>query len=252
MNRRLAQHEFIFIILFTIISTVLFTKYLNTLQFTQSSVINTTTMSSSTVIPKLTLSAAFKNRRTVYALSDVMTVPDSKIQEILHDALLHTPSAFNCQESRLVLLVKDEHKKYWDLAYKAVKPTVPEQLFEKLYEPRIKMFRAAYGTILFYSDPAPLSAQAAKWPIIADKFPPWSDHASGMLQYAIWTLLSAEGLGCSLQHYNPRLNADISKEWNVPTDWDLKAEMVFGAPEGPAREKTFEPVENHRLFVHGA
>lgn len=70
------------------------------------------------------------------------------------------------------------------------------------------------------------------------------------LWFLAWTLLEAEGLGCSLQHYNPMLDARIAEQWKVPTEWSLKAQLVFGKPAGVPREKTFEPLEK-RLFVHG-
>lgn len=64
-------------------------------------------------------------------------------------------------------------------------------------------------------------------------------------------MLEAEGLGCNLQHYNPMIDARVAEQWNIPTEWSLKAQMVFGKPAGPPREKEFEPVEN-RVFFHGA
>ncbi|XHG07134.1 hypothetical protein AWENTII_010293 [Aspergillus wentii] len=66
----------------------------------------------------------------------------------------------------------------------------------------------------------------------------------------VWTLLEAEGLGCNLQHYSPMLDEPVSKHWNVPKEWNLKAQLVFGKPVGPPKEKTFEPL-SQRLFVHG-
>ena len=73
-----------------------------------------------------------------------------------------------------------------------------------------------------------------------------------MLQYAVWTMLTAEGLGVNLQHYNPMVDSAVTKQWNIPADWSLKAQMVFGKPAG-ARivEKEFEPVED-RMMVFGA
>lgn len=66
----------------------------------------------------------------------------------------------------------------------------------------------------------------------------------------VWTILEAEGLGASLQHYNPMVDERVSQEWNVPKEWKLQAQLVFGKPTGPPREKVSEPVEK-RLFVHG-
>ena len=76
-----------------------------------------------------------------------------------------------------------------------------------------------------------------------------------MHQYMLWTAFEAEGLGCNLQHYNPLPDQKASDIWNIPLEWSLKAQLVFGQPAEGAREnlpnKTFEPVEK-RLFIHGA
>ncbi|GAW19225.1 hypothetical protein ANO14919_087100 [Xylariales sp. No.14919] len=95
----------------------------------------------------LTLGEAIENRRSVHKLYDDVSVPDSRIEEILRHAVLYSPTPFNCQSSRTVLLVKDEHKKFWDLAREIAQATEPPALFEKVYEPQTKMFRAAYGTV---------------------------------------------------------------------------------------------------------
>lgn len=36
-------------------------------------------------------------------------------------------------------------------------------------------------------------------PALAQAFPVWSQHQTGMLQYIVWTALEKEGLGASLQ-----------------------------------------------------
>ena len=109
--------------------------------------------------------------------------------------------------------------------------------------------------VLFYEDPEPVHQLQKKFPQYADKFPQWSEHTSAMHQYMLWTAFEAEGLGCNLQHYNPLPNQRASEVWNVPLEWDLKAQLVFGEPAEGARaglsEKHFEPVGG-RLFVHGA
>lgn len=57
--------------------------------------------------------------------------------------------------------------------------------------------------MLICAQPDPREKLAARFPNYADKFPQWADHSSGMLQYALWVALEAEGMGCNLQHYNP-------------------------------------------------
>ncbi|KAJ5886555.1 uncharacterized protein N7473_009229 [Penicillium subrubescens] len=191
-----------------------------------------------------------KGRRSIYALTNESTISDGRIEDIISEVVKHTPSPFNSQTARLVVLLKEEHEKLWDLALEIATATVPPQVLENLYKPRIAGFRAGYGTVLFYEDPAPLKPLEEKWPMLIDKFPEWSNHSTGMHQFALWTLLEAEGLGCNLQHYSPMVDARVAEEWNLPVDWSLKAQLVFGKPTGPPREKTFEPLEK-RIFIHG-
>ncbi|KAJ5885208.1 hypothetical protein N7495_009718 [Penicillium taxi] len=198
----------------------------------------------------LSLVEGFKGRRSIYPLTNESTVSNDRIEELISEATLHSPSPFNTQASRVVVLLRNEHEKLWDLAGEIVSATVPAEQFEKLYKPRIAGFRAAYGTALFYTDFAPFNVLGEKWPMLKEKFPEWADHASGMHQLTVWTLLEAEGLGANLQHYNPMIDVEVSKQWNVPKEWKLKAQLVFGKPSGPAREKTFEPI-HERVFVYG-
>lgn len=70
-------------------------------------------------------------------------------------------------------------------------------------------------------------------------FPQWSEHSDAMAQVQIWTALELEGLGANLQHMAifPQAEEAIKKEWNIPADWSLKANMNFGglAQDFPAR-----------------
>jgi len=76
-----------------------------------------------------------------------------------------------------------------------------------------------------------------------------------MHQYALWTALEAEGFGANLQHYNPLPDQKAAAIWDIPLEWSLTAQLVFGGIEEGARDqlptKSEEPIEK-RLFVHGA
>ena len=91
---------------------------------------------------------AIKERRTYYQLNKEAPISDSKIKELTEQALLHVPSSFNSQSSRLVLLLKDEHDKFWDIVRDALKAIVPEDKWESTAN-RIGGFRAGYGTVSF-------------------------------------------------------------------------------------------------------
>jgi len=70
-----------------------------------------------------------------------------------------------------------------------------------------------------------------------------------MLQYIVWTSLEVEGLGVSLQHYNPLIDEDVKKEWDVPENWKLVAQMPFGNVVSKPDEKSFQPL-NERVRVN--
>jgi predicted oxidoreductase (fatty acid repression mutant protein) len=88
-----------------------------------------------------------KGRRSIYALTNESTISDDRIEEIISEVVKHTPSPFNSQTARLVVLLKEEHEKLWDLALEIATATVPPQVLENLYKPRIAGFRAGYGTV---------------------------------------------------------------------------------------------------------
>jgi predicted oxidoreductase (fatty acid repression mutant protein) len=70
------------------------------------------------------------------------------------------------------------------------------------------------------------------------------------LTIAVWTALSSEGLGANLQHYSPLIDEQIQKTWNIPANWKLDAQLVFGTPTGAPHEKAFAPLED-RFKVFG-
>lgn len=90
--------------------------------------------------------AALIARRTIYAISDASPIPDSRIEEIVTKAIKYIPSTFNVQSARAVILLKDEHKKFWDTADEFVKASLPEAVHQSL-APRIAGFRAGYGSV---------------------------------------------------------------------------------------------------------
>jgi hypothetical protein len=87
--------------------------------------------------------------------------------------------------------------------------------------------------------------------ISSEKIDQWSEHSSGMHQFALWTAFCAEGLGCNLQHYNPTINGAVQKEWKIDGQWDLKAQLVFGTSESKGRkEREFKDLSG-RVLVRG-
>lgn len=185
---------------------------------------------------------ALKERRSIYAISNESGVSNERIQEVINEAVLHTPSAFNSQSARVVVLFGENHNKLWDITEASLKKIVPEENFAPTKE-KIDSFRNGYASVLFFEDQNVVKNLQEQFSLYKDNFPVWSQQSSGMLQYVIWTSLAVEGLGASLQHYNELIEEDVAKEWSIPSGWKLVAQMPFGKPVSGAGEKEFMPLD---------
>lgn len=185
---------------------------------------------------------AVADRRTFYGISKETVVSDERIKEIIEQAVKHTPSAFNSQSARVVLLLGNHHDKLWDIAKEALRKIVPADQFSST-EDKINSFKSGYGTVLFFEDNSVIESLQQQFALYKDNFKVWSQQASGMHQFVIWTALESEGFGASLQHYNELIENDIKKEWSIPENWKLIGQMPFGKPTANPDEKQFLPLE---------
>ena len=179
-----------------------------------------------------------KQRRTIYAIGRDLSLDQAKIEEIIKDAIKHSPSSFNSQSSRAVILFGDSHVKFWTIVLETLRKIVPAEAFEGT-SGKINSFIAGAGSVLFYEDLSVIKALQEQFPLYADNFPVWSEHSTGIAQFATWTALAEAGIGASLQHYNPIVDEEVAATFDVPAVWKLRAQLVFGSIEAPAGEKTF-------------
>lgn len=186
---------------------------------------------------------AIVDRRSFYGISKEAVVSDEKIKEIIDHAVKYTPSAFNSQSARVILLLGKHHDKLWDITKEALRKIVPPEQFGAT-ENKVNSFRNGYGTVLFFEDQSVIESLQKQFALYKDNFPVWSQHSSGMHQFVIWTALEIEGFGASLQHYNELIEADIKTTWSIPNNWKLIAQMPFGKPTAQPDEKGFQPLEN--------
>lgn len=189
-----------------------------------------------------------EERRSYYALEGKSPVSDEKIKEIVDYAVKHVPSAFNSQSTRTVLLLNEHHKKLWNIVEQVLAEIVPEEAFEATRSKIRNSFASGYGTILFYEDQSVVRSLQEAFPPYSSNFPVWSNQTSAMHQYAIWLLLKNEGLGASLQHYNPLIDQSVAKEWNIDPNWKLIAQMPFGTAVSEPGEKEFQPLESRSIM----
>lgn len=186
---------------------------------------------------------AMKERRSIYAIGKESPISDERIKEIVEDVVKHVPSAFNSQTTRTVILLGESHDKLWNITMETLRKVVPADNFASTEE-KINSFKAGHGTVLFFEDFAIVEGLQKQFELYKDNFPVWATQTSGMMQFAVWTAFATEGLGASLQHYTELIDAEVRKEFNIPNNWKMLAQMPFGNILAPAGEKEFSPIEN--------
>ncbi|MHB9938247.1 nitroreductase [Clostridium sporogenes] len=191
---------------------------------------------------------AIEKRRTFYGISKEAVVSDDRIKEVIEHAVKHTPSAFNSQSARIVLLLGDKHDKLWSITKEALRKIVPKDKFGSTEE-KINSFANGYGTVLYFEDMSVVEDLQKQFALYKDNFPIWSQQSSGMHQFVIWTSLEIEGFGASLQHYNELIEEDVKKEWDIPNNWKLIAQMPFGKPVVNPDEKQYKPLEERIRII---
>lgn len=177
---------------------------------------------------KKTFLSSVHERRSIYAITNTSPIPKNKIIALIEMLLEDVPSAFNCQSARIVVLFDQANQDFWNIVMKTLRDKVPADKFGPT-EAKINGFAAGYGTILYFDDESITEAFANDFPSYAANFNIWADQANGMLQFAVWTALEEEGLGANLQHYNPIIDDEVKKVFNIPDHYRLIAQMPFGA-----------------------
>ena len=189
-----------------------------------------------------------KQRRSIYTIGNNVSLDQTEVENTIKEAVRHSPSSFNSQTSRVVILFGESHQNFWNIVRDTLKKIVPADAFEGTNN-KINSFAAGYGTALFYEDLEVVKELQAQFPLYADNFPVWSEHSSAIAQFATWTALAEKNIGASLQHYNPIIDDEVSIAFDVPLNWKLRAQLVFGSIEAPAGEKTFmDDAERFKTF----
>ena len=102
---------------------------------------------------------------------------------------------------------------------------------------------------MYYTDMDVVHRFENDFALYADNFADWAEQAQGNAQFAVWTSLAENGIGANLQHYNPVIDEAVAKEWNIPSNWKLRSQLVFGSPETPAGEKEYmNDADRFRVF----
>ena len=187
---------------------------------------------------------ALKNRRSIYNLGTNVNLSNEEITSIISDCLKYSPSAFNYPTTNVIIAFGEKHQQIWQITTDILKGKLAkkEETFA-VAQNKINKFKAGVGTILFFEDTEIINELKETYAMYAENFSTWSNQANGMLQNNIWTALSQANIGVNLQHYNPLIDEEVRRTWELPEDWMLIAEMPFGVPTGEPGDKDFGDVD---------
>ncbi|WP_088810084.1 MULTISPECIES: nitroreductase family protein [Listeria] len=188
---------------------------------------------------------SIKVRRSIYALDKNVSLSQNEIEDIIKEAVKLSPSSFNSQSSRAVILFGESHDKLWNMTEETLRGIVPAESFASTEE-KIASFRAGYGTVLFFEDTEVIEGLQENFALYADNFPIWSEQSTGIAQHSVWVALANAGIGASLQHYNPLIDDAVQAEFDLPANWNLRAQMPFGNIVAEPGEKEF--IDDEKRF----
>jgi predicted oxidoreductase (fatty acid repression mutant protein) len=177
---------------------------------------------------------SLKERRTVYALGRDLPVSIDEVKKLVTETTELVPDAFNMHSQRVILVLGEKQDELWDRIYDAFNGMVARE--------KIDGFKAAAGTVLYFTDESIVKGMQEQFPLYADNFPIWANQSNGMLQLSIWTGLRELGLGASLQHYNPVIDQTVKEMLNVPEHYKLIAQMPFGQIKAEPDPKAAEDI----------
>ena len=195
-----------------------------------------------------TFTNTLKERRSIYHLGRNVSLSNEELTSLIKEAIKESPTAFNAQSTRAVILFGDAHEKLWEMAEEALRPLTPAEAFPNTQN-KLAGFKNGYGTVLFFKDTDVVKGLQEQFELYADNFPDWSEQSNGIATANTWVALTEQGLGANLQHYNPVIDEAVANEWSIPSNWKLRSQLVFGSPETPAGEKEYMNDEDRfRVF----
>ncbi|HDT7925753.1 TPA: nitroreductase family protein [Enterococcus faecium] len=195
-----------------------------------------------------TFTDTLKNRRSIYHLGRNVSLSNEELTTLIKEAIKESPTAFNAQSTRAVILFGDAYEKLWEITEEALRPLTPAEAFPNTQN-KLAGFKNGYGTVLFFKDTDVVKGLQEQFELYADNFPDWSEQSNGIATANTWVALVDKGLGANLQHYNPVIDEAVAKEWNIPSNWKLRSQLVFGSPETPAGEKEYmNDADRFRVF----
>lgn len=193
---------------------------------------------------KKSFKEALEHRRSYYSITKQSPILDEEIEEIINFAVMHVPSAFNSQSTRILLLLGDNHRMLWQIVKNELWKIINPDAFKNAEAKIDYSFASGYGTVLFFEDQDVVEDLKIKYISYSANFPAWSMQTSAMHQLAVWTMFEDAGLGASLQHYNPIIDEEVRRTWELPGSWKMVAQMPFGTPVQEPGAKEYDKLDS--------
>ena len=176
----------------------------------------------------MTYSDILKTRRSIYILNDQLPVSQAIVAGRIKEAISLSPTAFMMQDIHAVILTGDNHKKLWDkIVYNTLQKIVPAEAFKRT-EIKLNTFSHATGTILLLRDLEAVEQMRKEYATYADEMDNWSWQDLGIAMVNIWSSLAEINVGANIQHYNPLIDDEVKAAWNIPANYQLVGQMVYG------------------------
>lgn len=190
----------------------------------------------------------YSKRHSFYNINKDCPINFNEISDLARDCLKLYPSPFNFQSARLALLGQEAHQKFWDITKQKLLDIAPKDKADGI-KTKITSFADGYGTVLYFTDTKVTDELMQKFPIYAENFKNWAYQSNAILQFMIWTAFAEKGIGANLQHYNPLVDSDVFKAFNIPPHWELTAQMPFGGIVSTLASHEIKDLENALLIL---
>ena len=181
-------------------------------------------------------------RRSQLHLANQTTLSLDQIEATLKDTLFHTPSSFNRQSQRMVVLFETSHQRFWSWVLEALEPIVPFAQIAKT-KAKIDLFFNSLGTVLFFDDTLVTESLKKDFPLYAEDCASWALQQNGMLQINVWNALVGMGFQANLQHYTSLIEDKTKIELGLPSTWKMLGQMPFGVATQEPSPKKQVPIE---------
>lgn len=179
------------------------------------------------------VSELLAQRRSIRRLNGGTLAPETV--DRLQEAVLRTPAAFGVVPWQVVIL-REERETFWDEVEGGFRAGLNGERLDR-YLGRLAGFRDGAAVILIYEDLSALPTLRVNWGLAEQTAQEFVQQGLGMVQLALWLVLTADGLVTSLQHWDWLIQDHLATLLDLPSDrYRLVATLPVGLPAEPPRD----------------